>query len=316
MDWKSMPEGKEKYQAYLCSREWGLLKEAVRQRCQGVCERCCVNRMDHTHHLTYARKYRERLEDLTGMCKQCHEFTHGKSDKDPAVDGRVLVAGKFVKTFYLAGKITGTDWRDEIVADWSEENHSPHNWNAMFDYENSRLWRVARKAAAARNGVMLDYAGPWWSPACGGHASASWFSGTHAYFSGENFVDDPQVANVDEGFLRAIIDVGSAFVERSLGVETPALYREVRRCIDNAIHDSDLVFAWIDTADCFGTLVELGIAAARRKAIIVAFGESVDLRDFWLAASYAHEVIVAKTAGEAWAKAWGIEVPIHSQEAT
>jgi hypothetical protein len=35
------------------------------------------------HHLTYARKYRERLDDLAGWCNQCHEFTHGKTDFDP-----------------------------------------------------------------------------------------------------------------------------------------------------------------------------------------------------------------------------------------
>lgn len=28
-DWKTIPDSKEKYQLYLCSREWGVLKEAV-----------------------------------------------------------------------------------------------------------------------------------------------------------------------------------------------------------------------------------------------------------------------------------------------
>lgn len=32
MDWKKMPEGKEKYAAYLCSREWSVLKEAVKSQ--------------------------------------------------------------------------------------------------------------------------------------------------------------------------------------------------------------------------------------------------------------------------------------------
>jgi hypothetical protein len=164
MEWKSMPDGKEKYNAYLCSREWSVLKEAVKERSRGVCERCNANQMDHVHHLTYIRKYRERIEDLRAMCKGCHDFTHGKSDYDPAIYGYGRIAGKFVGTFYLAGKITGTDWRDEIVRDWSQENHSPHNYEAMYEYEKSKLWAVAHRAASAGNGVMLDYVGPWWAP--------------------------------------------------------------------------------------------------------------------------------------------------------
>jgi hypothetical protein len=38
------------------------------------------------HHLTYARKYAEELEDLSGWCKHCHEFTHGKALWDPRED--------------------------------------------------------------------------------------------------------------------------------------------------------------------------------------------------------------------------------------
>jgi hypothetical protein len=84
-DWRSISDDREKYKAYLCSREWALLRNAVRDRCGGKCERCMVNDMECVHHLTYARKYRERLEDLAGWCNACHDFTHGKSDDDPFV---------------------------------------------------------------------------------------------------------------------------------------------------------------------------------------------------------------------------------------
>lgn len=83
-DWRAITDDREKYKAYLCSREWALLRNAVRNRCGGKCERCKVNEMECVHHLTYARKYAERLEDLAGWCNACHEFTHGKSDFDPA----------------------------------------------------------------------------------------------------------------------------------------------------------------------------------------------------------------------------------------
>lgn len=84
MTWMSVADDREKYKAYLCSREWAVLRNAVRERCGGKCERCGRNPMDCVHHLTYARKYEERLEDLAGWCNACHEFTHGKTDVDPA----------------------------------------------------------------------------------------------------------------------------------------------------------------------------------------------------------------------------------------
>lgn len=79
LDWKTLPNGKEKYGAYLASREWALLREAVRQRCNSICEVCGVNEMQATHHLTYARIYRERLEDLEGICDDCHAHKSGRS---------------------------------------------------------------------------------------------------------------------------------------------------------------------------------------------------------------------------------------------
>lgn len=83
MGWQEIANDKEKYAAYLCSREWSEKREAVRERANGKCERCLVNDMDAVHHLTYARKYDESMDDLQAICNGCHEFTHGKSDEDP-----------------------------------------------------------------------------------------------------------------------------------------------------------------------------------------------------------------------------------------
>jgi len=82
-DWRSITDDKEKYAAYLCSREWNVLKEAVHKRAGGKCERCKVLPIAAVHHLTYERKFREELEDLAGWCQACHEFTHAKSGFDP-----------------------------------------------------------------------------------------------------------------------------------------------------------------------------------------------------------------------------------------
>lgn len=88
--WQDIADDREKYAAYLCSREWGVLKRAVHERAKGHCERCDVPSIDAVHHLTYARKYKEKLEDLEGLCKSCHEYTHGKSDIDPADNAAIL----------------------------------------------------------------------------------------------------------------------------------------------------------------------------------------------------------------------------------
>jgi hypothetical protein len=81
-DWRDMPDGKEKYGRYLCSREWGLLRAAVHERANGVCERCYVNKIDAVHHLTYARRYNEDLSDLQAICNACHAAVHGHAVDD------------------------------------------------------------------------------------------------------------------------------------------------------------------------------------------------------------------------------------------
>ena len=92
MRWQDMPESKEKYAAYLCSREWAVKRRAVQRRCGGVCERCHLNDMECVHHLTYARKYRETPDDLAGWCNDCHSYVHGKSDFCPVDAYEVIQA--------------------------------------------------------------------------------------------------------------------------------------------------------------------------------------------------------------------------------
>lgn len=84
MDWRTITDDREKYQAYLCSREWWEKRQAVAKRADGRCERCCFLPLDAVHHLTYARKYNERLEDLQAICNPCHQYTHGRIAADPS----------------------------------------------------------------------------------------------------------------------------------------------------------------------------------------------------------------------------------------
>lgn len=83
MSWEKMDDGLEKYHCYLCSREWKVRVMKVRKRSKGICERCKKNKATQTHHLTYIRKYKEKLSDLQDLCEGCHKYVSGKSDIDP-----------------------------------------------------------------------------------------------------------------------------------------------------------------------------------------------------------------------------------------
>lgn len=72
------------YQRYLASREWALLKRAIRERSEGRCERCLIGSYEQTHHMTYARIGHEELTDLLAVCRPCHEFISGFTDVDRA----------------------------------------------------------------------------------------------------------------------------------------------------------------------------------------------------------------------------------------
>ena len=284
MRWQEMKEGKEKYAAYLCSREWSVLKEAVKERSNGLCERCSVNAMDHVHHLTYKRKYDERLDDLQACCKQCHEFIHAKSEFDPARDRPVVLpwCKRRIKSFYLAGKITGTVWRDSIVSGWSHENHSDANYQAFIDYDECKTWAVV-PAACEVLGAGLNYTGPWWRDGVsGGHSTAEESVGPHSYSSA--------FEELDEDSLKA---------RRT----------EVAVAVGAAIAGADLLFAWIDSDDCYGTLLEIGYAQALGKAVVVAMSESfattAAAQEMWLIRQGNYSV-VDKTAADAWRHFWGL----------
>lgn len=54
------------------------------------------------------------------------------------------------------------------------------------------------------------------------------------------------------------------------------------------IMNADIVFAWIDSPDCFGTLVELGYAHGLGKKCLVSFekedlADGIDVSEFWFA---------------------------------
>lgn len=73
------------YHRYLASREWALLKRAVAERSEGLCERCHFRPAAEVHHLSYEHIGHEDLCELQHVCKPCHRFESGLTDWNPAI---------------------------------------------------------------------------------------------------------------------------------------------------------------------------------------------------------------------------------------
>jgi len=68
----------DEYNAYLASPEWKAIRIAVLERDGYLCQGCRKRRADQVHHLTYARKGKEMLFDLTSVCDLCHTAIHSE----------------------------------------------------------------------------------------------------------------------------------------------------------------------------------------------------------------------------------------------
>jgi len=261
--WREMPDGPEKYQAYLCSPQWGQLRAIVTDRSGGICERCRCNPAAAVHHLTYIRKYAELPEDLLHICQGCHDFTHGKSKIDP----------KPRRKIYLAGKVTKNCWRHKIVDGLRGK-----------DWDDGPL-----PCAVYIDGESFDYTGPFFVSCDHGCYHGE---GTHGVL-GMNATEEvdgikeevPWISTCGSGDEKLeeweIIDNHGC----RLGCEGQLFV--VRKCMQ-AIDQANVVMAWIDTSDCFGTLYELGRARDGTTEVWIAF-KTIQLREaMWFAATDAY----------------------------
>lgn len=65
------------YADYLNTDHWQALTRKKRQAAGYKCEQCgCDDERLDTHHLTYERIGRERMEDLIVLCESCHREEH------------------------------------------------------------------------------------------------------------------------------------------------------------------------------------------------------------------------------------------------
>ena len=68
-----------RYQAYLRSAHWRQLRARIMRRDGYTCTDCGSTWNLQVHHLCYRPNLEDALdEDLTTLCKECHEKVHGR----------------------------------------------------------------------------------------------------------------------------------------------------------------------------------------------------------------------------------------------
>lgn len=162
---------------------------------------------------------------------------------------------------FLAGKVD-TDsgaWRDGIVGkSWSEafQDHVPR-WQLYFskhDFDDHREISSGSWPVSVNRFVLglHEYVGPYRTTYIGVDSKYSGFAHGNERPGGHGVLDSGEQVHI------------------------------VREC-HQAIERSDMVFAYINTPDCFGTLAEIGLAVAMGKYVHVAVNASAQWEgdDYW-----------------------------------
>lgn len=176
---------------------------------------------------------------------------------------------------YLAGKIEKNCWRHTLVP--SLRNHGP---DYSDDSESMGPWGVVYNAIFGRH----HYVGPFFVGCDHGcfHGPDQHGVGASGRDSGDpgegGVVDDVLVwgcsgGTLGKGFRRGVQD----------------------RCL-RAIDKANVVFAWITTLDCYGTLAELGYAKAQGVRILIGVKDGLDVNDLWFILSMADDIVRDETA--------------------
>lgn len=148
---------------------------------------------------------------------------------------------------YLAGKITKNGWRQSIV-----DLRSCYHGVDYYGFETPPAeWPVI-------DAGNFYYTGPYF---IGCNHGCFHNKGTHGWGS-DGYCNS--ASDFDDKPLTSTPNHGLSFV--------PKL------CMA-AIKNSDIVYAWIDGADCYGTIVEIGYACGVEKLIFIASPEYIP--DLW-----------------------------------
>lgn len=159
---------------------------------------------------------------------------------------------------YLAGKITKNCWRHSIVKDLSiaidgEEGDDDYPiGNYCTDFRLPKYWPTLERSIFG----IHNYTGPYFLSCDHGCYHGK---DTHGTTMGRESYEDSHGWTMDPNYW--------------------SVKDRVQQFCFTAIRSSDLVFAWIDSPDCYGTIAELGYAKAAGVEICIAGPEMFN--DMW-----------------------------------
>lgn len=71
------------YNEYLTTPEWHDLRIKIINRDKNLCQECFSKKANEVHHLHYRNVFKEKLEDLISVCKDCHNKIHFYKSRGP-----------------------------------------------------------------------------------------------------------------------------------------------------------------------------------------------------------------------------------------
>ncbi len=141
---------------------------------------------------------------------------------------------------YFAGKIGKGDWRSEIF-------HDERIGGLEFPAEQERY--LFDESYTVDKGDFL-YGGPFF------------VSCDHGCFHLE---DSGHGAGAEYG-------CGGGYNSEA---QTEQTRQKIWRVNRSRLLRADVIFAYVNESDCYGTFVEIGMAQAQRKAVVIGFGDNV-----------------------------------------
>ncbi len=174
---------------------------------------------------------------------------------------------KEIEAIYIAGKMEDDNWRHKFF----DKYDAPGDHAFQLGYNPLTIghgdsWPVKGNVTVCG----LTYTGPFFVDVYGGHG--------YGYTDGE-----AHGSNIE--------DVNSyKHVER-----LEEKRKQVQQWCFHAIQQADLVFAWVDGIDCYGTIAEIGYAKALGKVIWIAGPRRYD--DLWFVYRMADETVFTNQRG-------------------
>ena len=228
---------------YYKSAKWAE-KRTARLKLDGFkCAKCGFTRALEIHHINYERFGDEDVSrDLITLCKKCHqEVEEQKRRINPVIK-------REHHSVYLAGKISCGGWRNVMFSEYRD--------HSVYELTIDEIEPLPINES-------LTITGPFFISCDHGCYHGDRLHGVGAW---DGVSDDPE------------------FMEHGVwpGCGDPGLDRsEVVTLCKKQINEAEIVFAYIDCADCFGTLAEIGYAHAKGKTIIILFASDELKKDMW-----------------------------------